>query len=133
MRFSTPRFSFAILAIIVIAMQCFGLMHRAQHAMRTASSMHIANEPWLIVANGGRVTASEWQSAVAAKTSDPWHDHASESDCNRFDALCLGDTTILALPELALHFERSAFLARSYEAFICAQTRYALARAPPLA
>jgi hypothetical protein len=132
---SSRAFAIAVMAMIVFAMQTLGVAHRTSHARHAAP----ANELWLAVANGELVSADAWHAqhashaSAAHETNDPWSNHDSRADCERFDALCAGDAPVaLALTAPPLP-DTEPNTARTYSALISVRTARAQARAPPLA
>lgn len=122
----------ALLAMLLVTMQWFGNMHRVLHAPHAAAS---APELWLVVANGGEVTAAAWAETaheLRASSFDPWSHHHSTIDCAAFDALCTADTPISIPPALAIIPRSTAAFARPAIAAIDARLLRPRARAPPL-
>jgi hypothetical protein len=126
----------AILAFVMLTMQCFGLMHRIAHGHEGSTTSPEQSELWLVIANGGEVSAAAWldaQSHANNANGDPWHAHHSAADCERFDALCAASALLAYADTLRLPAPSAFELSRVQLAVIAARAPRALARAPPLA
>jgi hypothetical protein len=126
----------ALLAFVIVTMQSAGLVHRIAHGSNAGSASHGAHELWLVVANGGEVSAAAWldaQSHDDVAGSDPWHAHDDAADCERFDALCAASALLSHVESPRLPAPASFTQSRVHLALLTARTPRAQARAPPLA
>jgi hypothetical protein len=126
----------ALLAFVIVTMQSAGLVHRIAHGPSAGSAKDAAHELWLVVANGGEVSATAWLDAQSHERdvdSDPWHAHDEAADCERFDALCAASALLSHAEPPRLPAPASFTQSRVHLALLTARTPHAQARAPPLA